>query len=814
MGVEKPNIFLHADPESHKYKARSGGSSPEIPERNRKEHGAFLTKQLQIALKEAETLDNAHGFCLDFTGQNDCNLIAQSLESFKTQAHVRILNIKAENGKIHEATVFVPKKEKEFHLKKIKAYATKDSSKGKPQNQSLVDSIADVRLADLSSVWMGPDDEIPTDEPIWCEAWLLAEKLDGETEAPLVKRCFEDACEQLGIPIDSQIMSFPETLIYLCKANKTQLTSLLSLCPFIAELRKAMLASCTYEDLPFQEQRQLVSKQQERISSTRSGVSVCLLDTGLNEGHPLLHPFVVGNGVLAWNDDWGGEDRKGHGTAMAGIALFGDLRALIDDSATVSLPHILESVKILPDWGANEPRLYGAVTEQSILKAEIDHPELQRIVCMAVTSQGEKDRVGYPSSWSSAVDVICANPLGNKRRLVIVSAGNVSCEELARLGYPQANAAHPVEDPAQAWNAITVGAYAQDITFKDHPGFQPVANKGGLCPYSSTSDGWDKPWPIKPDVLFDGGNAITNGFDVSDCEYMNLLTTSNKPLMHLFTHLNATSAATAEAARMAARLQSEYPEAWPETIRALIIHSATWTDDMKTLFGGNSSKKRKRGHMLRMCGYGIPDEEKAIQCMDNSVNMIIQNEIQPFTAGGESNDIHYYTLPWPKDILEGMGAAQVTLKITLSYFVEPAPGEKGWDGRYKYASCGLRFDVIHANEQPQEFHRRINTSESDEEGRSVGYTKNEGLDWYLGTTNRNVGSIHSDSLTTTAADLSTMNVIAVYPVIGWWRERKNLGCQEKCVPYSLVVSLSTPKTTADFYNTIINQISQQVTVSV
>ena len=47
--------------------------------------------------------------------------------------------------------------------------------------------------------------------------------------------------------------------------------------------------------------------------------------------------------------------------------------------------------------------------------------------------------------------------------------------------------------------------------------------------------------------------------------------------------------------------------------------------------------------------------------------------------------------------------------------------------------------------------------------------------WFLGAENRDVGSIHSDFIKTSAVNLCNTNAIAVYPVIGWWRERSYLG---------------------------------------
>jgi hypothetical protein len=84
----------------------------------------------------------------------------------------------------------------------------------------------------------------------------------------------------------------------------------------------------------------------------------------------------------------------------------------------------------------------------------------------------------------------------------------------------------------------------------------------------------------------------------------------------------------------------------------------------------------------------------------------------------------------------------------------------------------LRFEVNNINESADVFRKRINIAarEKDED-----FQGNSGAErWKVGKDNRNNGSIHSDYMEMTAAELSECNHIAVYPVIGWWRERKHL----------------------------------------
>lgn len=91
----------------------------------------------------------------------------------------------------------------------------------------------------------------------------------------------------------------------------------------------------------------------------------------------------------------------------------------------------------------------------------------------------------------------------------------------------------------------------------------------------------------------------------------------------------ATSAATAKAAWIAAQIQAKSSGAWPETIRGLLVHSAEWTEPMKKQFLHGKNKRDFRG-LLRTCGYGVPNLEWALWSMQNSVNFVIQAELQPY----------------------------------------------------------------------------------------------------------------------------------------------------------------------------------------
>jgi len=76
----------------------------------------------------------------------------------------------------------------------------------------------------------------------------------------------------------------------------------------------------------------------------------------------------------------------------------------------------------------------------------------------------------------------------------------------------------------------------------------------------------------------------------------------------------------------------------------------------------------------------------------------------------------------------------------------------------------------------------------------------------LGTQSRSKGSLHSDFLQCSAAELAERGHIAVYPVSGWWKELKQHDRSKDGVRYALVVSLDTKEASADLWSEIDNEV--------
>lgn len=318
-------------------------------------------------------------------------------------------------------------------------------------------------------------------------------------------------------------------------------------------------------------------------------------------------------------------------------------------------------------------------------------------------------------------------------------------------------------------------------------------------------------------MVFEGGNAAQDATSAVWMPSLSLLTTNADIADRLFTTSNATSAATALAAGMAARLMAEYPDLRVETIRGLMVHSAEWTPEMCRQFLSNPSNPSKRdvANLVRHCGFGQPDLARALWSVENSLTLICEDSLHPFKREGSKapslRDMNLHQLPWPLGEMEALGEAEVEMRVTLSYFIEPNPSSRGIKSRYRYESHSLRFEVKRAYESEEEFRTRINVAARDADEQNATSSGND-PNWLLGTRNRHRGSLHSDIWMGSAAELASRGVIAVYPVSGWWKTRPKLERFDQIVQYSLIVSIHVPKVDVELYSAIENMLVTQVEV--
>lgn len=730
---------------------------------------------------------------------------------FPTQ-DVVVLRSERNEDRTESALVFVPDDARTFLRGRISDYGRDPGNQRRPDVDRF-EVVEEVRMLDTASLFTG-DVELTAPDLVWWELWV-------RQPVVLADRLVQ-AARNAGIDVHDDRLIFPDTtVLFLHGAAATVAMFAMRVPGAISEIRRA---TGTIE--PFLGrgdagigQHDWVAELAQRVTApSQDAPVVCTLDTGVAAAHPLIAPGL--RGAWAYDAAWGVDDHEphgGHGTPLAGLVLYGDLEPLMNDASAVTLTHGAESMKLLPPHGfpPTKPPSYGVVTQGAVSAVEIEQPDKLRSFCIATSATDFPP--SRPSTWSGALDQVAAGAMPGEadengpaserpKRLVVVATGNVSGGMAIDVLPSQ-----PLEDPSQSWNVLTIGGF----TRKEQPPAPPPVLNAAVpanhrSPFSRGSQSLpDDLTPIKPEVLFEAGNMMSDaagfcGWDPA----VSLLSAGSDIAAAPLVPFWATSAAAGLAGNFIGQLQSALPDLWPETHRALTVDSAHWPEPIRKKFIGRGahwktgSKAEKQQH-LREFGYGVPDIGRAILSARNDATLVAQAEIQPFAIGADGrtgvfNEMHFYDLPWPKAALEQLENEIVTMRVTLSYFIEPNLTGKAATRPDTYRSFGLRFDMKKRLESKARFRSRISASQA-KDGTE---TASETSCWLLGPKAIQAGSLHCDLWRGRAIDLAGHDAIAIFPVGGWWKSHAGQKRIEDKARYSLVISISAPGQGVDLYSEI------------
>ena len=349
----------------------------------------------------------------------------------------------------------------------------------------------------------------------------------------------------------------PEQVYFFVRLARPQLDALRAATDCIYEVE---LAPAPLRDLKLLED--VTTKEVKTFALAPPGAdapSVVVLDTGIASEHPLLKSAIL-SATTAGPEIPSAEDTHGHGTKMAGLALHSDLGAAIE-RGHAEPTHWLQSSRLLvePGLGTASDENYEKwpiLTLGAVRAAEDADPRPRdRVFVLAVTRSMQDAPLDglVPTLWSHAIDQLAYRD--GHGRLMIVSAGNARYGQWLPLAeqHPQLQLSEKIHQPAQATNALTVGAFTARVELpngKEYGEARVVATKpGGISPFTSTGPVGNE-WPIKPDVVLEGGNLAISG-PLTDASVPTLCTLTTS---HRHTHgqplgqLAMTSEASARAA--------------------------------------------------------------------------------------------------------------------------------------------------------------------------------------------------------------------------------------------------------------------------
>ena len=113
---------------------------------------------------------------------------------------------------------------------------------------------------------------------------------------------------EVGADISPQTLEFPEHRVRLVRATALQLSTSLFLLDNLAELRKPQQINdfLTSRNVDFNEKQEWLQDLIDRtdVDISNDSVAICLLDSGVNNQHPLITSFLPDERLYTYKTAW------------------------------------------------------------------------------------------------------------------------------------------------------------------------------------------------------------------------------------------------------------------------------------------------------------------------------------------------------------------------------------------------------------------------------------------------------------------------------------------------------------------------------
>jgi hypothetical protein len=410
---------------------------------------------------------------------------------------------------------------------------------------------------------------------------------------------------------------------------------------------------------------------------------IVVLDSGLTSNHPLIAP-AVGEAQGFVEPDRSASDNvpHGHGTFVAGLALYGDIEANIRSGEFV--PGLrLFSGKVFNDDGDDQHEFVERAVEEAVRYF------FDTYQCRVFNlSYGDLNKI-YDGRHVRGLAYTLDRLTRELGVLFVVPTGNLDIPDDPRATYPDYLLRDEAKllDPATALNVITVGGLTRHTASRDAQQHQnhiedlPIATEGQPAPF--TRSGMSVGGAIKPDFVDEAGNAAVMRAS-GRIRYHGLGLVSLQSGFAgggVFREGFGTSFAAPIVAHKAARLVGKFPDGSVNLARAMLAVHARWPHATVQLLNpeNNATGKSK---VLRLAGYGKVDDAALFDSLDQVVTLYSEEHI-------EHDKHHFYELPVP-DEFWSQGRRTRTLSIALAYSPEVRTT------RLDYKRTKLSFTLVSA----------------------------------------------------------------------------------------------------------------------
>lgn len=407
--------------------------------------------------------------------------------------------------------------------------------------------------------------------------------------------------------------------------------------------------------------------------------TVGVVDSGIVAGHNLLRGWILDE--LDLSEEGTIVDQHGHGTQVAGLAVYGDVAKCIETD-TWEPQCLVASAKVLrrDPFDATKTVFPDHRRPEALVDEAIRHLHRERGCRVFNLSLGNRDdiyRGGRQFAWAEILDglareldVVIVVAVGNNPNPTIPSAGSTrEAFQAAVRDAMLSNSLGRVTNPSTATIAVSVGSIARSEAQRT-PNSLAGAPAGAPAPFSRVGPGYEsKPSrrSVKPDFVAYGGNiAVQNLGGLSprwidrDLHLGEPTTRLNADGMRDLTAVSGTSFSTPQVSNTAARalqaIGASQGAATANAARALMgVASETppCGDDWLPSWDTNGGWDR-----LRLVGFGMINADRVRDSLDNDLCLIASDNV-------EDDHWHLFEIRVPPAFLAGHGERGVT--VALAY---------------------------------------------------------------------------------------------------------------------------------------------------
>jgi len=407
---------------------------------------------------------------------------------------------------------------------------------------------------------------------------------------------------------------------------------------------------------------------------------VTVVDTGVLSGHPLLRGWV-----LEERDFDTGEgtpvDRHGHGTQVAGLALYGDVARSVE-SGEWNPKTLIASAKVLRRDPVDETRpvFPDEHRPEKLVEDAIRYFHAERACRVFNLSVGNADDVyagGRQFAWAELLDQL-ARELDI---VLVVSAGNfpdppwhegATRREEFQEGLRDLLLESPTAricSPGTASIAITVGAITRSDRTDRH--VFAAAPSGALAPFSRLGPGYQsKPTQraVKPEFVSFGGNFAVRSFPGRNPDWARNDIHLGEPTTRLNT--DGGRPLTATCGTSVAAPQVSFAAAMALTRATDTLGSSATANSARAVLGAcaqmppcgpewlRDPENKETWEKLRMVGYGRVDVDRVLHALQNDVCLLAEDTLP-------EDHWHIYAIRVPPAFCTGRGRRGINVSLSF-----------------------------------------------------------------------------------------------------------------------------------------------------